>query len=323
MEWVSAQVVVNTWAFTQATDAGWKTLQSTNQAVSAVEDACKSCESDRCDGTVGWGGSPDEHGETTLDAVIMDGTTFDSGAVAGLRNVRDAVSVARAVMEHSEHSILAGELAADFAVSMGFNTRSLSSNESERMFETWKANNCQPNFWRNVIPDSATSCGPYSRGTDDSSSSGAYASLHNHDTISVVAVDSLGNIAAASSSNGANHKIPGRVGDAAIVGAGSYADSSFGGCGATGDGDIMMRFLPCYQAVQSLAHGLTPQQAAEAALRRIGSKFPDFHGGIIVVNNKGDFGAAGWGWRFVYSSRTLKDNQTQVHQVESLGPKYT
>jgi len=83
-------------------------------------------------------------------------------------------------------------------------------------------------------------------------------SQYNHDTIGMVAIDKQGNVVSATSTNGANHKIAGRVGDSPIMGAGSYADSEVGGCGATGDGDVMMRFLPCYQAIESMRNGKTP-----------------------------------------------------------------
>lgn len=104
-------------------------------------------EEEQCDRTVGFGGSPDENGETTLDAMIMDGKTFNVGAVACLRRIKPAISVARKVLEHTSHSILAGELATQFAVEMGFKEESLTTPESKKMWLDWRNQNCQPNFW--------------------------------------------------------------------------------------------------------------------------------------------------------------------------------
>lgn len=89
----------------------WSKLVQSGSALDAVELGCTKCEVDQCDGTVGYGGSPDESGETTLDAMIMDGVSQDVGAVSDLRMVKEAISVARAVMTYTTHTMLAGEAA--------------------------------------------------------------------------------------------------------------------------------------------------------------------------------------------------------------------
>ena len=104
-------VVINTWPFVNATRAGFAALQRSDsraRALDAITWGCNRCEVDQCDFTVGFGGSPDSEGETTLDAMILDGSTMEMGAVAQLRRVKPAIRVARAVMEHSSHSLLAG-----------------------------------------------------------------------------------------------------------------------------------------------------------------------------------------------------------------------
>ena len=111
-----------------------------------------------------------------------------------------------------------------------------------------------------------------------------------------------------------SHKIPGRVGDGPIAGSGAWVDSDWGGCGATGDGDIMMRFAPCFQAVQNLRAGHTPRQAAEDSLGRI-ERFFDFQGALVVIDRQGNFGAASWGMPFSFSVRTGQMNQTQVVNI--------
>lgn len=209
------QFVINTWPFTQATEKAWQTLSTTDDALLAVEQGCTECEKDRCDGTVGFGGSPDENGESVLDALIMDGVTHRAGSVAGLRRVKNAIGVARAVMTYTKHTLLVGDLATQFAIEMGFKEEDLHSNESINQWIEWKNDKCQPNFRVNVKPDPAESCGPYkpdiSRKIDMKYQQGLKTKIGKgwHDTIGMIAVDSNGDIAVGTSSNGATFKVPG------------------------------------------------------------------------------------------------------------------
>ncbi|KAK5662517.1 hypothetical protein OQA88_8429 [Cercophora sp. LCS_1] len=312
-------LVINTWGgpFTAATDAAYVALLNpATSALDAVTVGCSTCERNQCDGTVGFGGSPDENCETTLDAMIMDGSTMNTGAVAGLRRVRDAIAVARHVLEHTTHSLIVGDHATAFAVENGFTEQDLSTPESRARCEEWRKNGCQANYRVDVVPDPMVSCGPYrpTRGAGGEGKRDGTGAV-GHDTISMVVIDAEGRMAAGTSTNGASHKVPGRVGDGPIVGSGSYVDGEVGGCGATGDGDVMMRFLPCYQAVENLRLGMTPKEAAEDAVRRMVRKFPRISSGIVVVDNKGEHGGAGSGWTFTYSVRGGGMNQTEVVTV--------
>ncbi|KAI1303783.1 asparaginase [Xylaria venustula] len=320
-------LIVNTWGgpFTAGTDAAYLTLlEPQTSALDAVELGCSTCEANQCDGSVGYGGSPDENCETTLDAMIMDGTTMKSGSVAALRRVKNAIGVARAVLEHTTHTMLAGDFATDFAISNGFAAENLTTLDSAASCTDWKAGGCQPNYRINVTPDPSSSCGPYSPVPLDSSSEDYASQLQSrgspegHDTISMIAIHSSGTMAAGTSTNGASHKIPGRVGDGPITGSGSYVDGDVGGCGATGDGDIMMRFLPCYQAVESLRLGMHPKAAAEDAVRRMLRKYPTVQSGIVVVDKNGNHGGAGSGWTFTYAYRGGTMNETAVVTVAPL-----
>ncbi|TEA17343.1 putative isoaspartyl peptidase/L-asparaginase 3 [Colletotrichum sidae] len=317
-------MVINTWggAFTAATDAAYAALTKPGtSALDAVEIGCATCERNQCDGSVGFGGSPDENCETTLDAMIMDGVTMKSGSVAGLRRVKNAIGVARHVLEYTSHTMLAGDLATDFAVANGFPAEDLATDASRRRCEEWKENGCQSNYRQNVTPDPKAACGPY-KPVELDSSSPAYpgqiapnSAQVSHDTISMMALDAGGVMAAGTSTNGASFKVPGRVGDGPITGSGSYVDGDVGACGATGDGDIMMRFLPCYQAVESMRRGMSPQEAARDAVTRMVRKYPAVSSGIVVVNNKGEHGGAGSGWTFTYAYRGGKMNATEVVTV--------
>ena len=274
-------VVVNTWPFTEATAAAFATLRGGGSHVDAVVEGCSRCESLQCDGSVGFGGSPDEAGETTLDAMVMDAETMNVGSVGALRNVKGAARAARLVLDYTTQTLIVGEQASRFAVGLGMQSESLETPHSMAIFENWRANSCQPNYWADprssLTPDPKSSCGPYSLVTSDGVSgiSGVDGDSRvtpnlrdddfrdarvrpaiteeNHDTIGMVVIDGEGRIAAGTSTNGASHKVPGRVGDSPIAGAGAYA-TVHGGCASTGDGDVMMRFLPCYQAVERYVH---------------------------------------------------------------------
>ncbi|KAH3708599.1 N(4)-(Beta-N-acetylglucosaminyl)-L-asparaginase-like [Dreissena polymorpha] len=298
----SVPLVLTTWPYQNAVAAGWKVITSGHgSAVDAVEATGTSCELEQCRGTVGFGGSPDENGETTLDAMIMDGITHDVGAVGGLRRIKRAISVARKVLDNTDHTLLVGEQATAFAVEMGFTEESLQTNASLQQWKTWQSKNCQPNFRENVTPDARTSCGPYrprpSSVTKATRSSGMHEiDADNHDTIGIIVIDRTGNVASGTSTNGLTYKIPGRVGDSPIAGAGSYADNDIGAATCTGNGDIMMRFLPSYQAVSLMGEGLSPEAAARSAVDTIRRKYPTFSGAVVAANKQGAFGAACHRW---------------------------
>ncbi|CAG9856801.1 unnamed protein product [Phyllotreta striolata] len=294
-------LVVNTWNFQNATKEAWRVLSEgeankKDVSIEALAAGCKTCQDEQCDTTVGYGGSPDENGETALDAMIFDGDTINMGAVGNLRRIKDAINVAKYVLENTEHSLLAGNLATDFAKSFGFLEESLQTNFSLNQWENWKENNCQPNFWKNVEPNPQKSCGPYkpkeNRLSNEILKYPSRYNSQNHDTIGMVVISGNGHVVSGTSTNGAKFKIPGRVGDSPIPGAGAYADSKFGAAVATGDGDVMMRFLPSFLAVEKLRDGVSSQKAASIALARITEKYPNFFGAIVVVDKKGTIGAA-------------------------------
>ena len=211
---VHTPIVMNTWPFDVPCDYAWNVLKTTDDSLLAVLSGCSKCEDLQCDKTVGFGGSPDEQGETTLDAMIMDGKTHDAGSVASLKRVKSAIHVAHAVMKHTSHTMLVGDAATQFAVGMGFKEESLQTIDSLRKWDEWFRKNCQPNFRRNVTPDPKENCGPYKpiqKSNFSNKKSNKNVSSKSHDTIGMIAMDSHGNISAGTSTNGAIHKIPGLV----------------------------------------------------------------------------------------------------------------
>ncbi|KAK9837473.1 hypothetical protein WJX81_004936 [Elliptochloris bilobata] len=286
----------------------------------AVEQGCSSCEQDveLCNFSVGYGGSPDEAGQTTLDAVIMDGTSMEVGAVGNLRRVRQAISAARRVLENSKHTLLAGFEATEFAYDMGFPDSNLSTPESSAAFHKWRDSGCQPNFRRN---GQQALLGGLGRRMHTSGAPAAGADglgQRSHDTIAMVAIDADGRIAAGASTNGMTHKIPGRVGDAAVAGGAVYADSEVGACGSTGDGDAHLRFLPCFQVVEAMRRGIAPREAAEAAIARIARFVPGYVGALFAVDSTGSHAGAAYGWNFQYAIRNASMTQPLVIDIPPL-----
>ncbi|CAH0389428.1 unnamed protein product [Bemisia tabaci] len=313
-------IVVTTWNYSTANDRAWDVIARNGTALHSVEMGIAQCEIEQCRHTVGYGGSPDEHGETTLDALLMDGSSMNVGAVGALRQVKSAVSVARFVLNYTSHSMLVGSQATDFALAMGFRAENLSTDYSLEIHRRWKENKCQPNYWQNVSPDPKNNCGPYHsiryslprvKGSAASVNEIEMIDDENHDTIGMISVDHKGNVAAGTSTNGLTNKIPGRVGDSPIPGAGAFAESGIGAAVATGNGDIMMRFAPTAIAVELLRMGYSAQIAAQTVISRISKYYPEFQGAVVVATPYGDVAAACSGWNtFPYSVHARGSNMT-------------
>ena len=240
------------------------------------------------------------------------------GAVGQLRGVQQAALTARLVLEHTTHSLLVGDAATQFASQFGNLERvSLQSAASNASWEAWREGDCQPSYWTAVAPDPSSSCGPFTPLDIGEQHERPLAAVgpDNHDTLSLAVLDGRGDIAAATTTNGLAFKIPGRVGDAAIPGSGNYARNGIGACGATGDGDVLMRFLPCYQALESIRLGWSALDAADDALRRIAALEPGFQGALFVVTANGQHAGACHNWVFQYTVRAEGEPAAVVHTV--------
>lgn len=331
----SGIVVVNTW-WPGASSAAYALLETNYSALDAATAGCVAAEQSFAwgDHTVGPDGSPDFSGETTLDALLCDGATEDVGAVAYLRRIPSAISAARAVMHYTRHSLLAGDGATALASYFGGQAQSnLTYNNSDNAREilAWRAGGCQPNYYDPAWALQANeTCGPYGvrpmpaptplppalhgqqgwRGVARARAAAAphrrqgWATPSDHDTLGLCALDVSGSLAAGVTSNGARHKVAGRVGDAPLIGAGGYASNDAGGCAAvTGDGDITQRFLPSFLATENMRRGMAPLSACEDAVRRIMRSVSDFAIGIVCLNVQGEYAAASHGWDFKFCAQ--------------------
>ncbi|KAI3386525.1 hypothetical protein SNEBB_006059 [Seison nebaliae] len=324
--------ILNTWNFSIATITAWNELMNCkesnliyrskkNNLLNSLVAGCSACEQHQCDGTVGYGGSPDTTGETTLDAMIMDGDEMDVGAVADLRNIKEASQVSLSVLEHTQHTLLVGDAASNFAVEMGFERQNLSTPKSEEIFHNWKSHKCQPNFWKNVLPNPQEQCGPYKpKKMKNVKDEFTYTS---HDTIGMIGVVGT-SIAIATSTNGANHKISGRVGDSPIMGAGGIADSrSRIGVVATGDGDVMMRFLPAAKVRTLYQLGYSLDECLERTMTEIVSYYPHVNGALLAATIDGEYSAIchGFNGRFPFNVITAKEKNVLTIYVDCIDKK--
>jgi beta-aspartyl-peptidase (threonine type) len=239
----------------KALRVGIEILRSGGSALDAVEACCRYVEDDPEDHYVGSSAVPNVLGVVELDGSIMDGTTRRVGAVVGLRNYPHAVTVARAVMERLPHVMLAGEGAELFAREIGEERKDLTSPETVKMYAETLSK-------ARETPLSVRQRSDYAPVVSE-------IMVTTHGTVDFIAIDRRGNIASAVSTSGWPYKYPGRVGDSGVIGAGNYSDSRYGGVATVGLGELAIRLSTARTAVERLAQGLSPRDAATKAIEDI------------------------------------------------------
>uniref|UniRef100_UPI00398E9F1E isoaspartyl peptidase/L-asparaginase n=1 Tax=Pristiophorus japonicus TaxID=55135 RepID=UPI00398E9F1E len=242
---------------------GYRLLQQGGSALDAVEEAAVILENHPLF-NAGCGSVLNECGEPELDAIIMDGKSLGTGAVAAVRNIANPTKLARLVMEQTKHVMLSDRGAARFAKTMGFPEVPMESLVTERASERWR---------RNLQPGSTPVDSQIELGT-----------------IGAVALDSDGNVACATSTGGLTNKMVGRVGDTPCIGGGGYADNQSGAVSTTGTGEAIMKMTLARLIVFHMEQGMSPAEAADTGLQSMWTRLQS-HGGVIVVNNAGDWGA--------------------------------
>lgn len=292
-------ITLSTWNHGRtANRAGVRVLNGGGTALDAVESGCRAVELDCPDMTVGLASRPDRDGFVTLDAAIMTGEGR-AGAVGFVRGVVHPISLARAVMERTPHVLLVGAGAEQFARESGLEVRpecqgcdaeggACLSPAAEREWREWLLE-------RQYRPR---------------------INIENHDTISMLALDKNGRMAAGSTTSGLAYKMHGRVGDSPIIGAGIFVDAPIGGAICTGLGETVLRTLGAHLAVEAMRHGMTPQEACEHAIARIIEKNgnpAEYQVGMLALDFRGRVGAFAVQKGFTYAlGESLHDAPSEL-----------
>jgi N4-(beta-N-acetylglucosaminyl)-L-asparaginase len=229
----------------------------------ALEKGINSVEENPLDTSVGFGGMPDNQGNVTLDACIMD-HLGNAGSVCYMQDVVHAVSVARKIMEETPHVIISGKGATDFAISKGFKKQNLLTENAKEQYKKW----LEKSIFKPEI------------------------NVERHDTIGMIARNKNGKMSGACSTSGLAFKLPGRVGDSPIIGSGLYVDNEIGSSTATGMGELVLKHCSTFLVVELMRNGLSPKQACKEAVKRIVDKqdVQNLQVGLIALNKNGQFG---------------------------------
>lgn len=268
-------VFVNTWSDSfSCVKTAASIIRGGGSLMDAVEKAINTIEDDPNIQSVGYGGLPNADGVVELDAAIMDGTRRRAGSVCNLHEIKNPISVARAVMEKTHHTTLAGEGALQFAIEAGFDRTQLLTPQSLEAWIKWRSDPHRHTYW---LPGARPERAP------------------NHDTVGLLGYDGYGHVAAGCSTSGLAFKIPGRVADSPLVGCGLYADDNAGAAAATGDGDVMTNYCTSFFIVTLMAQGHSAQDACEACLQHMAksdSRSKEIQAAVIAIDKHGRVGAA-------------------------------
>jgi len=293
---------------------GGDTLEAVVAAVTIVED-------DPNDDSVGYGGLPNEEGEVELDASVMHGPTRRAGSVASVRRIKNVARLAKTVMERTNHVMIVGDGARRFGVAQGFEEMNLLTEHSRKIWLAWKASSSFN--WRPGIdsPEWKEKMAAIFEDTPEDQALLAYAQRVIADpptgTIPCMAVNEKGDISATTTTSGLAWKIPGRVGDSPIIGAGCCVDNEVGAAGSTGKGEENIKISGGHTIIEMMRQGKSPTDACLEALARIARNYKNdkkklgtFHIYFYALNKDGVHGSASL-WRNGYEAG--KRAQYAVH----------
>ena len=253
-----------------ATARAMQLLREGRDTLDAVIAGVNIVENDPTDDTVGYGGLPNEDGVVELDSCVMHGPTGRGAGVAALRNIKNPSRVAQKVMERSDHVLLVGEGALRFARAHGFPEENLLSDEAREKWLRWKETRSTEDDWLPPHGIEDVDLGMYDGQNNPKYEQAWIRALQRPTgTINCLAVNATGDISGVTTTSGLAFKIPGRVGDSPILGAGLYVDNAVGAAGSTGRGEANLLALSSFLIVERLRMGDAPTDACLFACRRI------------------------------------------------------
>lgn len=261
--------IIGTWKMSfEGVKSAFQQLTQGNSAREAVATAVMSVEDDPRYISVGFGGLPARDGRVTLDAAFMDGQTLRFGGVMCAEGLRNPIRAAMLLSERKQNCLLAGKGAEEFALTAGLELRDMRTQNALMR-------------WRKALNEESEKLEAY----------------QGHDTVCVIALDKSGCMNVGTSTSGLFMKMPGRVGDTAIIGSGFYCDARYGGAAATGLGEDIMRGCLSYDTVSLMRSGASPQEACDEALHKLRARMLELNetnGGmsLIAMDPNGRFGAA-------------------------------
>ncbi len=277
----------------KAVAKGWSVLERGGAALDAVEEAVAIMEDDEAF-DAGRGSFLNRDGNVQLDGIIMDGATLRAGGVGCVERIANPVRAARKVLSESPHVYFVAEGAERFAEEHGI---PLCENEDL------------------IIPREVERLRSFQASTA-SDKQELFAPTISHDTVGAVALDSSGNIAAATSTGGTLNKAPGRLGDSSLIGCGCYADNQSAAVSTTGWGEPIMKLVLAKWAADRVASGNLPQWVAEEAMNYLKERV-NGHGGIILLDSKGHIGVAHNTPRMAWARRSAEKTEAGISRTHS------
>ncbi|HEU4993908.1 MAG TPA: N(4)-(beta-N-acetylglucosaminyl)-L-asparaginase [Gemmatimonadaceae bacterium] len=283
-----------------------------SDCIDAIVAGVQIVELDPTDNTVGLGGLPNEEGVVQLDASCMHGPTKRAGSVAALEDIATPAAVAKMVMDRTDHIMLVGAGAKQFALEMGFKEQNLLTEESREAWLRWKSRLNPNDNWLD-LPNARPRPTPTQRPASGTTPPAERDELlhvfhdaqgvpHTYGTINMNAVDANGDISSVTTTSGLSWKLPGRIGDSPIIGAGQYCDNEIGAAGSTGRGEANIKVCGAFLAVEFMRQGMSPEQALIKVMERVIAMTekrllddkgrPYFDLNYYAVNKKGEYASA-------------------------------
>ncbi len=313
-------ITIATWPFGKtAVEAAMKALAGGAAALDAALAGAQAVEDDlSIRNSVGFGSLPDRLGRLTLDACLMDGRTLACGSVACVEHIKHPAALAKRVMEKTPHVMLVGEGAKWFALQQGFPLEVPYTAES---IKEWLDRHPDLRKGKGAAPAKE----PARASAEQTGAADINISEFNHDTVTVLSLDAKGHLGGVCTTSGLAYKLPGRVGDSPLIGAGLYVDDEAGAAGGTGVGEEIIRIGGSLFIAEQMRAGKSPQEACELACKRANAAagrrgVHPARVAFLALDPKGNVGAA-CTEKTDFKYAVGRGAKVELLQAKEVGPK--